>query len=402
MSVPLTGVSPAENSRDRPTYEELQEQLREMMQIRDHLMQQAAKQQTAPASVTDEDQVPPSIKSLMDRLYDQLRTELTQTIHDTYNTAAPSGSIPTTTPAFTPSGVTRTKPSLPNVTPFSEGTHKEYLRWKTQVQTKLWGDREAYPTADLKAHYIISRTGGKAFDDLSTYVSSKMAKNETIEPKEVWASLDTFFIDPAAKQKALEYIRNAKQGTTNFGVHLQDFNLKLNEAGLGNAADEQKIDLLRNTLNLRILKAQAGYQPAKKESYDDFATRTRNTWENLQAADRVGQGKASHTTFRDVVQGTAPVVAPAGEPMDWQSTTVAVAATNPRTNTPREFWGKPEEVQRRRQEGLCLRCGKANHRVKECRVKLTVPNVPGRPPVRVAAMASQAQDEESSDEEGKE
>jgi hypothetical protein len=59
---------------------------------------------------------------------------------------------------------------------------------------------------------------------------------------------------------------------------------------------------------------------------------------------------------------------PAHDAMDWEPTTSASAAyIGPRE--PR--WASDKEIDRRRQEGLYLRCGDASHMVRGCKAKLT-------------------------------
>jgi hypothetical protein len=93
----------------------------------------------------------------------------------------------------------------------------------------------------------------------------------------LWAHLDNFFKDPTAREKALEYLCTTKQGKNEFNTHVQEFNLKLQEAELDGASHAQRIDYLKNSLNSKLLRTQAGYQPALEETYEQFVTRARVT-----------------------------------------------------------------------------------------------------------------------------
>ncbi|KAG9245838.1 hypothetical protein BJ878DRAFT_499832 [Calycina marina] len=66
--------------------------------------------------------------------------------------------------------------------------------------------------------------------------------------------------------------------------------------------------------------------------------------------------------------------------MEWERINTQVAAT--RTKEPR--WAEPEEIERRRREGLCLRCGKAGHMVRDCRSKPLVQSQQKKKNVRAA------------------
>jgi hypothetical protein len=267
------------------------------------------------------------------QLYEQLQTQMNE-IRGMLNTRTePPTSGPIPTPVPTPpvdhrnEAVQRTeKPRLPNVEVFDKGSHEQYLQWKMKVQAKLYGDRRAYPSEDDQVNYIITRTTGQAFNALTPMVINLMNGRTTPSLDTLWAHLDNFFKDPTAREKALEYLRTTKQGENEFNTHVQEFNLKLQEAELDGASHAQKIDYLKNSLNSKLLRAQAGYQPALEETYEQFVTRARVTWENLKAVDRITAGKRHNMAY-----DTAPAQKPQrrnSDEIDWQPT---VGAHQPRT-----------------------------------------------------------------------
>jgi hypothetical protein len=293
------------------------------------------------------------------------------------------------------------KARLPNVEVFNDGTHEEYLQWQMKMRAKLYGDRRAYPDEDSRVNYIITRTSGKAFMAIKSYVSIMISGTIAVSTLVVWGLLDGFFLDPTAKQKALEWLRTAKQGKHDLNYFVQLFNIKLAEAGLEGAHDSQKIDYLKNALSLKLLRYQAGYQSVD-ESYESFVGRARVTWENLQLVDRISSGRPGpigHTATQRYAATTPKNAQPAGEPMDWTPT--IAGAIQPRTK--RENWGTPKEVQERRAAGSCLRCGKKGHMVRQCRADLQKHQ---ESTVRVAAATAESSRIEelssSDEEEGKE
>ena len=93
----------------------------------------------------------------------------------------------TSTPTLTNSSEREySKPRLPDVDMFDRGTHEQYTQWKMRVQAKLFADDRAYPTQEYKAHYIITRTKGQAFDALRTLVTDFMAGNHPATTAELW------------------------------------------------------------------------------------------------------------------------------------------------------------------------------------------------------------------------
>jgi hypothetical protein len=319
----------------------------------------------------------------------------------------PLSTGPILTPGTTPhvghrneAGQRPEKPRLPNVEVFDKGSHEQYLQWKMKVQAKLYGDRMAYPSEDDRVNYVITRTNGQAFNALTPMVAALM--NGTAAPSlaTLWANLDNFFKDPTARGKALEYLRTTKQGKNDFNPHVQEFNIKLQEAELDNASDAQKIDYLKNSLNSKLLRTQAGFQPPIGESYEQFVQRSRVTWENIKAVDRITTGRR-YTSY-DTPDAQRPPRRSSNE-MDWQPT---VGAYQPRTRK-REYWGTEEEIQERRTSGACLKCGQQGHRVRECKKKAlsspprTTKWKPSTNPPKVAAAQSAEEVSSSSDEEGK-
>ena len=293
------------------------------------------------------------------------------------------------------------KPRLPNVEVFDKGSHEQYLQWKMKAQAKLYGDRTAYPSEDDRVNYIITRTTGQAFNVLTPMVVNLMSGLATPSLETLWAYLDNFFKDPTAREKALEYLRTTKQGKNEFNTHVQEFNLKLQEAELDGASHAQKIDYLKNSLNSKLLRTQAGYQPPVGETYEQFVQRARITWENLKAVDRITAGKSYTKTY----DTTTPQQAQRrnSHEMDWQPT---VGAHQPRTRR-KEYWGTDEEIKERRISGVCLRCGHEDHMVRDCkkRVLSSPPSRTNKPKsfTRTTKLASVQPNKEdsSSEEEGK-
>lgn len=320
------------------------------------------------------------MQQAMQELVTQMRTNPSPHVGagTSYGEAAP---VPPTTQQHTQdiSDPVRTvKPKLPDVEVFSKGTHEQYEQWKMKMRAKLYGDLAAFPTAKDQVNYIVNRTGDKAFLALASYVSDLMRPNTTTLPDtdRAWNLLDAMFIDPTARLKAFEYVRTIKQGKTEFSHHLQNFNIQLTRAGLDTASDDQKIDYLRTSLNFRLLRTIAGHQPGPLESYEDFCQRCRITWENIKSVDRIQEGKGG-----PIYQSTRPTsTSPSNDAMDWQPTTVSAART-------REFWGTKEELDKRKVSGLCLRCGREGHRVRECKAR-----IPGKPKsqsnMRIASTAT--------------
>jgi hypothetical protein len=182
-----------------------------------------------------------------------------------------------------------------------------------------------------------------------------------------------FFLDPALKAKAMEHLDNMRQGRTEFMEHYQLFSLKLQEAGLKNAPDEQKIIRLKKTLSKDLLTLLAGGVPSGHESYEEFVKRAQRTYDERQMIKRLTGGNQLGTPTWAQTSRHNNTRTDQPDTMDWQPTPVGAAQVrNPPNQTTRrnEFWGTTQEVRARKERGDCLRCGRPGHLVRNCTVKL--------------------------------
>ena len=75
--------------------------------------------------------------------------------------------------------------------------------------------------------------------------------------------------------------------------------------------------------------------------------------------------------------------------MDWEAViAAAVKVTAGRTEQKGDRWASDDEIDRRRQEGLCLRCGGEGHFVQSCRTKKP-PSAGSKKKTRVATAKTQ-------------
>lgn len=382
---PMPNPEPSNAPPRPPTYEELAESWSQLNAtnnlLRRNLDQMATRLKDA-EGVREELQ---EMKALFLRTAQGQATPNAQTPN---LTPSMESQQPSSQPLATPTPVQEFgKARLPDVRIFEKGSHEEYTQWKMQIRTKLSADHLAYPTEFYQAHYVISRTGGLAFLALQAYVQDFTSRNLSPSLSKLWEQLDAFFEDPSIKQKALQYLRTTKQGKGEFLFHVRAFNLKFNEAGFGQDDDALKIDYLKNSLNRKLLRYQAGYQPPSNETYDAFVHRLRNTWENLKVIDQLSSNAPSYST-------SLPTSTPAAvDEMDW---TPNVGAMRPRTRN--EYWGTQSQIAQRKEEGSCLRCGIHGHLVRQC--KAAVPKRTRKPETVTKVLAATLKDESS--DEGKE
>jgi hypothetical protein len=189
-----------------------------------------------------------------------------------------------------------------------------------------------------------------------------------VRVEQVWSVLDRFFLDPAAPAKARAAIQTLKQGQNDFNVHYQKFQLLLSQADMNKTADYLKIEAFQNTLAGDLLRAMIGSQSSSdRETFESFVSRARHTWEELQIVSRITQKNPRYQATVEPALETDP---------DAMDTSVGAvqhlhsSSRSSRTNHPKgEYWGSKETLEKRKREGLCLRCGHRSHFVKHCRVE---------------------------------
>jgi hypothetical protein len=204
------------------------------------------------------------------------------------------------------------------------------------------------------------------------------------------------FSDPRRRQKALAQLNRTKQRTQPLNEFLNEFNRLILEADGWGWSDVIRKGYLKAALSTKLLTATIGME--EKDSYDDYCSQLRRVNDQLIELADLTSGRAGWGR-KDPRAASPPRTNPSDQ-MDWEPTTGAAAT---RTKEPR--WATYDEIQRRRREGLCLRCGKEGHRVRDCSTKLTFKDKKKEVSVASAKREDKqsAQLEElSSDESGKE
>lgn len=108
----------------------------------------------------------------------------------------------------------------------------------------------------------------------------------------------------------------------------------------------------------------------EEQSYAGYCSQLRMVNDQLVEVKKLSA--RSHLIRRDGRERspeTKAIRAMTNDNMDWEPTT-ATASGRLMKKEPR--WASPREIERRRQEGLCLRCGQDAHIVRRCQAKLVL------------------------------
>jgi hypothetical protein len=315
----------------------------------------------------------------------QLRTQVIEQSAELQQLRSqPAG--PATVPAHTTT--TRPRPMHPDVKMFNGENAHDYLAFKINLRTKFIIDGNCYPDSAAKAYYTFSRLEGKASRRMLPWMG---ANEPTISYESFMETMDKAYLDADRQRRALVRINTIRQNNKDLDEFLDEFNEALLNAGGMDWTDDQKKSLLETAINLPLLQAMVGREQA--DSYDGYCNQLRRVNHDLQRIKRMTRARTSRNYQPPPARTTSD------GPMDWEPTVAAVQqrprATSDRPRTQHTATGRRaqfvsnSELQRRREEGTCLRCGSEGHLVRACDL---LPPLRPRPTVAAAQMVDNAEE----------
>jgi hypothetical protein len=326
------------------------------------------------------------------RSYEAASTNNTQAQDDTLDASA--------TPVEPTDPVRRPKPSLNDPERYDHSDKSLYPQFAGLLRAKIKHDGLAIGGEEKQAWYMFGRLRGDAAKRIFPWVNSADL-NKTLRTEDLFAQMDIAFLDPRAKEKALTALNRTKQGKLSMSDFLGKFDQLLLEAGGWGWDDVIRKGYLKDALATRMLTALVGTE--EKASYEGYCQQLRRTADQLEEVQEKSSGRSlSRWKYKDRQENSQP---PADhDPMDWDAVIAAAVrvAVAGRTTTG-ERWASDKEVNRRRQEGLCLRCGKDGHFVRDCRTKKPQQESKEKPRVAAAktkrAKNTPLRDDEDGDDE---
>lgn len=256
--------------------------------------------------------------------------------------------------------VHRPRPRLPDPTMFA-GTMNEWPSWRIVMENKLSVDGRAIGSPQDQFVYIFSRLEKLALKNTATFV--KLRRNDA-GPQELLDHLENIYGDPNAQARAARRLHQLRQKDDQpFSKFLPQLEREFADAGALEWHDEAKRQILLGSLNRTMTDSlmNRGIPP----TFMGLISRLHeiSTDREALAIHRSQRSKPSRAQDND-------------DDMDWTPSISANASglrtrrlrndDESSTRRQRARWADRNEMDRRRQEKRCLRCGRESCWSTEC------------------------------------
>jgi hypothetical protein len=263
----------------------------------------------------------------------------------------------------------RPKHSLSHPDKYDGEDKTEYLPFKGHLRAKLRIDQAAIGGETEQVWYAYGRLSGRAAARIFPWIDTMERQSIPLRVTRFFEELDSAFLDRQMSQRALEWVNTKRQGSQSFRDFLQTFEQKLLEAGAWEFPDAIRKGYLKAAINIDIKSQLVAL--AEPEAYSEYVTMVQRTSDNIDELKRLKRHRTGWSSAPSRKPDTA-------EPMDWEATPRAASGRNQSRDKndrwadderPRAKWVDTETVEKRRQDGTCLRCGKDGHFVVKCKYR---------------------------------
>lgn len=291
----------------------------------------------------------------------------------------------------------KVKHSHPHIDKYDGESQSDYLSFRTNLEAKIEIDGDAIGSEREKVWYAFGRLSGSASGRIRPWVEVNKTSLSIFTLSSIISQMDTAFGDPRAVEKAVTRLNRMKQESQDFREFVNDFDKTLLEAGGWGWDDAVKKGYLKRALSKDLKEKTIAVK--EDDTYLEYCSTVRGIADRLQEHKR--NYPRSFYAFRQ--QTNAQQSNP--NAMDWEPTPrVVKAAANSTPNRkrngsskqPRAKWVSKKELEKRKGDGRCFRCGGGDHMIRTCQYEAA--RRPEEATVTVSKAVAKPELEESSDE----
>ena len=282
----------------------------------------------------------------------------------------PSTTTDATVDTSTVSTESAKKPKLPDPPKFN-GVRALFRPWHLEMKHKLETDGAWMGSIKNQFNYIYARLDRIPQNITSAYIE-KGGSNGSHNPDEYLAYLYSCYRDPNAQAQAVDRLRTIKQReVNNFATFLPRFEKELADSGGAEWADSIQINYLEGALNHKLRDRLIGISnlPTDYSGYIQTLQIISSRLDSLELSNR--QRVRRYAGDQSFQRPKEPATVTTDE-MDWESTKAKRTAQpdddeHLRGKTAK--WVNQAEIDKRKKEGRCYRCGRSGCRIPKCPLK---------------------------------
>jgi hypothetical protein len=283
----------------------------------------------------------------------------------------------TTSRQFTPPpiGAPKKRATLPDPPKF-DGTRNNFRAWYLEMQNKIQVDGGVIGGNRDQFAYIFSRLE-KTPQSMTVAYVERGGNDGLYNPTAYMTYLHACYGDPNARARAIDRLRSLRQkANESFAAFLPKFEKELADGGGAEWTDAVRINYLEGAINdtMRDRLISVTALPERYTEYVQALQTIGSRLDSLSFAKRQAKSSTSHRSSSppDRTSPSKHVTnATVEDQMDWEPTRAAKGNTSKDQHLKgkRAKWVDEAEMDKRRAEGRCFRCGRSGCRIERCPLK---------------------------------
>lgn len=235
--------------------------------------------------------------------------------------------------------------------------------WVQTATAKLAVDF-AECTDKTKFWFLVGKLRGDAAEKLTAWIRQH-SNYGFVSPSALLSKVREVFGDRYERENALVRLNQLRQGNNkSFRSHLQEFEKLLLESDRFSDSDASKKASLEATINKDLYERTIS-MGTRRMTYNEYKESL------LEVSEKIQRSKKPWTTYRGYQQQKeASTIQESADSMDWEPSTAKASIGEKK----RAKWVAGNEIQKRKDQGLCVRCGANGHFISRC------PFLPARRP----------------------